>query len=575
MMQKRWFIRNTPDSELVTALCDQLNISLPMGQLLVQRGIHTYEDAHRFFRPQLDNLHDPFLLPDMKEAVDCLNSTLQNDEKILLFGDYDVDGTTAVALCWSVLSQHTDKLDFYIPDRYTEGYGLSQQGIDYAVANGFSLLITLDCGVKSNELIQQARERGLSVIVCDHHEPGEQLPPCWVLDPKRKDSLYPYHELSGCGVGFKLMHALYLQNKWDDQLLWQQLDLVAVSIAADIVPITGENRTLCFHGLNQLNKQPRPGIEALLEGAQKTLPLTLTDVVFTIAPRINAAGRIHTGRKAVALLISGDWDDLRVLAQSIHENNLERRELDAEITTEALSLLAETHGHTSAVTTVVFQPHWHKGVIGIVASRLQEHYYRPTIVLTESNGKLTGSGRSIQGLDLHQALHACSEHLEQFGGHAFAAGMTLLPEQLAPFRDAFNRVVAATLAPEHLVPQQEIDVEIQFSDLFAPGESIQQIPKFKRILQQLEPHGPGNMKPVFITKNVFIYDVRLLKDAHLKLEVRQAETPFSLPGIGFNLADKYELCQEGLPVDLVYTLETNRWQNRETLQLNIKDIRLS
>lgn len=574
-MQKRWFIRNTPDSTLVNKITSSLNVSIPMGQLLVQRGIKTYEEAHQFFRPELKSIHNPFLLPDMSEAVSLLNQHIEEKQKILLFGDYDVDGTTAVALCWTVLKQHTDHVDFYIPDRYAEGYGLSQKGIDFAVEEGFSLLITLDCGVKSNDLIQQARERGLHVIVCDHHEPGETLPPCLVLNPKRSDSNYPYRELSGCGVGFKLMHALHLENQWDETILWQQLDLVAISIGADIVPITGENRTLCFHGMKELNQNQRPAVEALLESAKKTLPLSLTDVVFTIAPRINAAGRIHTGRKAVSILISDDWTELRALAQSIHENNLERRELDAEITSEALELLDSETNNQNQVTTVVFQPHWHKGVIGIVASRLMEHHYRPTIVLTESNGKLTGSGRSIRGLDLHQALYACSEHLEQFGGHAFAAGMTLLPEKLLDFKIRFNQIVQDMIQPENLVPQQEIDVEIDFSDLFEPGEPIHQVPKFKRILNQLEPHGPGNMKPVFITKNVFIYDVRLLKDAHLKLEVRQADTPFSIPGIGFNMADKFDLCQEGLPVDLIYTLETNVWQNKETLQLNIKDIRLS
>jgi single-stranded-DNA-specific exonuclease len=498
-----------------------------------------------------------------------------SNEKIMLFGDYDVDGTTAVAVMWNVLTEHYAHIGFYIPDRYAEGYGVSKQGIDYANEQGITLIIALDCGVKSVELVAYAKSLGIEFIVCDHHTPGDTLPDGIILDPKRTDCAYPYKELSGCGVGFKLLQALCRANNWDTTNLFAQLDLLAISIGADIVPITGENRILCYHGLKQLNENPRPGIAEILRIAGKEFPLTLTNVVFIIAPRINAAGRIHTGKKAVRLMISTDRKELQEMAESIHADNEERRGLDQAITAEALEQIAQDIHFENKRSTVVFRGDWHKGVIGIVASRLIENHYRPTIVLTESNGKATGSARSIRGLDIHEALQQCTDLLEQFGGHAFAAGMTLPLENVEAFRDRFEKVVNELLLPEMSVAEQTIDLDLAFSEIFLAGEKFGQIPKLKRILNQLEPHGPGNMKPVFVTRNVFAQQARLLKDVHLKVVLEQPGSSATIEGIGFNMPDKYELVQSGEPFDVLYTLETNRWNDRETLQLNIKDIRAS
>jgi single-stranded-DNA-specific exonuclease len=574
-MTKRWFINTLPPQEDITNLSQQLNINEVLATILLQRGITTFDEAQLFFRPKLEHLHDPFLMKNMDLAVNRIQQALEKGEKILLFGDYDVDGTTSVALLWSVMKSFYENLDFYIPDRYAEGYGISFQGIDYAKQLGAGLIIALDCGIKAHDKVLYATEKGIDFIICDHHEPGETVPEAIVLDPKQKDCNYPYKELAGCGVGFKLLQALFQQYEWDTKILFENLDLVSISIAADLVPITGENRILAYYGLQLLNKRPRPGIQEILIKAKKDLPLTLTNVVFIIAPRINAAGRIHEGKKAVQLLISEERDELRTLADSIEKDNVERRKLDQEITQHALELLIEDENFQNKITTVVFHDSWHKGVIGIVASRLIENYYKPTIVLTESNGKITGSARSIRGLNIHDALEQCADFLEQFGGHAFAAGMTMLPEQLEAFKQRFEEVVQQNILQEDLVPIQHVDYELAFKDIFEDNENRFLIPKFKRILDQLEPHGPGNMKPVFVSKNVYAEDVRVLKDEHLKLSLTQPHTGIVINAIGFGLADKLDLVLSKEPLDILYTLETNVWNQQETLQLNVKDIRLS
>jgi single-stranded-DNA-specific exonuclease len=574
-MQKRWLIKNLPDQSAISTLNEALQVEPTVSKLLLQRGIASFDEAQAFFRPQLNGIHDPFLMQDMQRAVDRVNEAMRSNEKIMLFGDYDVDGTTAVAVMWNVLTEHYAQIEFYIPDRYAEGYGVSKQGIDYAHTQGITLIIALDCGVKSVELVAYAKSIGIDFIVCDHHTPGDVLPDGIILDPKRSDCAYPYKELSGCGVGFKLLQALCAANHWDTANLFAQLDLLAISIGADIVPITGENRILCYHGLKQLNENPRPGIAEILRIAGKEFPLTLTNVVFIIAPRINAAGRIHTGKKAVRLMISTDRGELQEMAESIHADNEERRGLDQAITAEALEQIAQDVHFEGKRSTVVFREDWHKGVIGIVASRLIENHYRPTIVLTESNGKATGSARSIRGLDIHEALQQCTDLLEQFGGHAFAAGMTLPLENVEAFRERFEKVVNELLLPEMSVAEQTIDLDLQFSEIFLTGEKNGQIPKLKRILNQLEPHGPGNMKPVFVTRNVFAQQARLLKDVHLKVVLEQPGSSAAIEGIGFNMPDKYDLVQSGEPFDVLYTLETNRWNDKEILQLNIKDIRAS
>lgn len=574
-MQKRWLIKNVPEQGQIDALSAALKVEPAVSTILLQRGIHSFDEAQHFFRPKLEDLHDPFLMKDLREAVERINLAMADGQKILFFGDYDVDGTTAVAVMWNVLVEHYPHIDFYIPDRYAEGYGISSQGIDYAAENGISLIIALDCGVKSIDKVAYAKSLGIDFIVCDHHTPGDALPDCLVLDPKREDCEYPYKELSGCGVGFKLLQGLCAANAWDTTTLFKQLDLLAISIGADIVPITDENRILCYHGLQLLNRQPRLGITEILKVAGKALPLNLTNVVFVIAPRINAAGRIHTGKKAVSLMISENKEELQEIAESINLNNDERRELDKIITAEALMQIEKDATFESKVSTVVFQQDWHKGVIGIVASRLIENHYRPTIVLTESNGKATGSARSIRGLDIHQALEQCADLLEQFGGHTFAAGMSMPLENVAAFSERFESVVQQLLAKEDMVPQQIIDYELNFNDIFLPGELLNQVPKLKRILNQFEPHGPGNMKPVFTSSNVFVKDVRILKDEHLKFIFGQPNSTVTIDAIGFNMIDKYPLTQTGEPLDIVYTLETNAWRDLETLQLNLKDIRTS
>lgn len=572
-MQKRWLIKSAVDDTIVEEFRSLLKVDKIVGTLLLQRGIQSFDEANLFFRPELSQLHDPFLMKDLREAADRINSAIANNERILLFGDYDVDGTTAVALMYTFLRKHYENVDFYIPDRYAEGYGVSYQGIDHAQAEGCALIISLDCGIRSVEHVAYAKSKNIDFIVCDHHNPGNELPDCLVLDPKRKDCAYPYKELSGCGVGFKLLQGLVVMNSWDLNELFDQLDLLAVSIGADIVPVTGENRVLCYFGMQHLNAKPRKAFQELLLVAKRSFPLSLTDVVFTIAPRINAAGRLRFGRFAVQLMISENSDEIRQLALEIDEDNKERRTIDQVITREALEMIDADPSFLTSKSTVVFKQDWHKGVVGIVASRLIEKHFKPTIVLTESNGKATGSARTTNHFDIHEALTRCEHLLEQFGGHTHAAGMTMALENVEEFRREFDKVVGSLITLEDATPEQEIDIEINFDEIFLPGENRMKLPRLKRILDQFEPHGPGNMKPVFLVRNVYATDQRILKEEHLKLKVVQPNSDVALDAIGFNLADKADLTASGVPFDLAFTLETNRWQERETIQLNIKDIR--
>lgn len=571
-MQKRWLVKTPKPGTLIESFRSTLKVDPIVAELLLQRGIDNFEDAERFFRPKLSELHDPFLMQDMERAVERLQEAIDQQQRVLLFGDYDVDGTTAVAVLYTFLKD-TLPVEFYIPDRYTEGYGLSTKGIDFAEEHGVQLMITLDCGIKSVDKVAYARSKGIDMLVCDHHTPGEVLPDAIVLDPKREDCAYPFKELSGCGVGFKLLQGLCERNNWSLEPLFELLDLLAVSIGADIVQVTGENRILSYHGMLQLNKHPRLAFREMLRLAKREFPVTLTDVVFTIAPRINAVGRLRSGMVAVRLMISDDETEIRMLATELDEDNMQRRELDKSITEEAIELVAADFSHEARCTTVAYAPDWHKGVVGIVASRLIEKWFRPTIVLTLNDGKITGSARSVAGFDIHAAIQQCEDLLEQFGGHAHAAGLTLLPENLEAFQNRFEQVVKASILKESLVELQEIDVELGFEEIFLPEEDRRKLPRLKRILQQFEPHGPGNMKPVFVSRNVYSTEVRLLKEQHIKLSMAQPLNDVVMEGIGFNMQDKYDSVAAGIPFDVVYTLETNRWNGKETVQLNIKDVR--
>ncbi len=575
-MNKKWLIKEAPNAIQVQQLKKVLNVSEVIAYMLVQRGIDDHDTARSFFRGTLDELHDPLLMKDMDRAVNRVNKALKEHEKIMVYGDYDVDGTTAVSLMYSVLSNHTSSIDYYIPDRYEEGYGVSEKGIKSAHEKGVTLLITLDCGIKANAQVELANSLGIDVIICDHHTPGEQLPEAIVLDPKRDDCQYPYKGLSGCGVGFKLLQALTQNNHWNKEELFVHLDLLAISIGADIVPVTGENRLLTQYGLKVINtsKNLRLGIEIMLNLAKKEKPLTLTDIVFTIAPRINAAGRIDDAKKVVKLLTSNDKNEVRTIAKTIHEYNEERRALDKEITEEALAVIAEDPHFEKKCTTVVYGANWHKGVVGIVASRLIENYYRPTIVLTQSkDGKTwTGSARSIKDIDIYQLLEKCKKHLDKFGGHVAAAGLTLKDENLQDFIDCFEKETAKIIKSETLIPEQLVEKDLPFDTVFVEGESTREVPRLLRILKQFEPHGPGNMKPCFLAKNVYADDVKLLKGEHLKMKVYQPEFKRYIDAIYFNCPEALEVVQQG-PFDMVYTLDENQFKGRTTPQIMVKDIR--
>ncbi len=562
-MQKKWLVKDIPPAAEVKKLAQAININPALASLLVQRGITGYEQAKSFFRLSLDHLHDPFLMQDMALAVRRLAAAIEKKENILIYGDYDVDGTTSVAMMVTFLRQHTDKVDYYVPDREGEGYGVSEQGVRWAIDHGINLIISLDCGIRAHDKVAMAQEKSIDFIICDHHTPGEALPPATaVLDPKRSDCHYPYKELSGCGVGFKLLQGLTKVNRWEEADLWPLLDLVAVSIAADIVPITGENRVLCHFGLRRLAQEPRPGLAALIKVGALKSPLTVTRVVFGIAPRINAAGRMEHANGAVELLLSHDEEEAAILAGQINSKNEYRKETELEIVEEALAMIdAEGEGKK---TTVLYQPHWHKGVIGIVASKCLEHFHRPTIILTQSNGKATGSARSVSGFDIHAAIGACGELLEQFGGHKYAAGLTLKTENIAAFKQRFEEVVAASITEEQLTPAIRIDEELELGVISA---------NFIKIIDQMEPFGPGNMKPVFVTRRLRVAgQPRLLKELHLKMDVVD-EDGVVLAAIGFNMPEAYQQVAGGGYFDMVYTLEENDFRNQKTIQLHIKDIK--
>ena len=568
----RWTLKPNPDSQKVVHLAQALNVEEFVAMLLVQRGIETFEEARDFFRPKLEHLHNPFLMKDMDKAVARIELAIANQEKILVFGDYDVDGTTAVSLVSSYLKTYYSNVATYIPDRYDEGYGISFKGIDYADDNEFSLIIALDCGIKSIDHVAYAKERNIDFIICDHHRPGEFLPDAVaVLDPKRDDCSYPYDELCGCGIGFKLIQALGENRNQSIEDLTPYLDLVATAIAADIVPMTGENRVLAYFGLQVINSDPRPGIKALIHQIKKQT-LDITDVVFIIAPRINAAGRIKHGNHAVELLSEFDFEQAQQFASEIEKYNSDRKELDKQITIEALSQIVE-NDEIVGFTTVVYQEDWHKGVIGIVASRLIETHYRPTLVFTKSGDKLAASARSVKGFDVYNALEACSEHLEQFGGHKYAAGMTLKEENYPVFKKAFEKVVSETIHPDMLLPEIAIDAELDFTEI---------TPKLIRILKQFEPFGPLNMTPIFISKN--INDTGYPKnmgseEAHLKLFVKQSRPENSgfdtegIAAIGFGLGNKINLVTDKKPFDAVYCLDENEWNGKVTIQLRLRDIK--
>ena len=561
----RWTIKPKPSEDKIKHLAQALNVEDFVATLLVQRGIETFEDAKNFFRPSLDHLHDPYLMKDMEKAVARIELAIENQENILVFGDYDVDGTTAVSLVSSYLKTYYPNVATYIPDRYDEGYGISFKGIDFADDNGMSLIIALDCGIKSIDHVAYAKERNIDFIICDHHRPGKDLPEAVaILDPKRDDCSYPYDELCGCGIGFKLIQALGLNRGQTIEDLASYLDLVAAAIAADIVPMTGENRVLAYFGLQVINSDPRPGIKALVHQVKKQT-LDITDVVFIIAPRINAAGRIKHGNHAVELLTEFDFEQAQQFASEIEQYNSDRKDLDKQITKEAL-LQIEVNEEKDRFTSVVYQENWHKGVIGIVASRLIENYYRPTLVFTKSGDKYAASARSVKGFDVYNALEACSQHLEQFGGHMYAAGMTLKEENYSIFKEAFEKQVQETIHPDMLIPEIEIDAEIDFADI---------TPKLTRILKQFEPFGPLNMTPVFLTKNVKDtgYAKKLGEDnAHLKLFVKQNNSE-GIPAIGFGLGNKMELTTNQKPFEAVYCIDENEWNGKISIQLRLKNIK--
>lgn len=578
-MDKRWLIKKPASREVVAKLIEELGVSRPVANILAQRGVKNFDDAKKFFRPELKHLHDPFLMKNMSAAVDRIERAIAANENILIYGDYDVDGTTAVTLVYDYLTQDYGQVGYYIPDRYKEGYGLSDAGVDFAIDNSFSLIITLDCGIKEIEKIERARENGVDVIVCDHHTPGEILPDAIILNPKQIDCTYPFKELSGCGVGFKLIQALQQVRGRDLEEIYSLLDLAMVSIGADIVSMTGENRILSFFGLEIINKNPRLGFKKLLEIANKKGTLNITDVVFILAPRINAAGRIDSGNKAVELLLAKTNEEVENISLAINEHNETRKDLDKLITAEALEMIASNEQWKNAKSTVVFKSDWHKGVVGIVASRLTETYYKPTIVLTESNGKAVGSARSVVGFNIYDAIHACSDLLDQFGGHNFAAGLTLPIDNVAIFRRRFEEAVSSTISDKLLTPEIVIDDEIELRDIYEnkPGG----IPKFYRVLNQMAPFGPDNMRPVFITRNVKILpQSRLLKEEHLKLSLMQEEYPeIIVDAIGFKMGEKWnEINPEMHPhkkFDVVYSLEENHWQGNSNLQLVVRDIKIS
>ena len=571
-MINKWIYRTLSEQQIETQskLAEELSISPVLAQLLVQRDILTFDDARSFFRPDLANLHDPFLMADMDKAVERLTKAMRHNEKILIYGDYDVDGTTSVSLVYKFLKQFYSNVDFYIPDRYNEGYGISIQGIDYAATNDFKLVIALDCGIKAVEKVKYATSVGVDFVICDHHTPDATLPPAVaVLDPKRDDCNYPYEHLSGCGVGFKLMQAFTIVNNIDFAQLVPLMELLALSIASDIVPITGENRILAFYGLKQINSNPSIGLKSILDVCGLTdKEISISDIVFKIGPRINASGRMKLASEAVQLLVSSNPVFAKEKSDTINEYNNDRKDLDKNITDEAIALIASDERFIARRSIVVHKPDWHKGVIGIVASRLSEEYYKPSIVLTNSNGLASGSARSVPGFDIYKAIDSCRDLLENFGGHMYAAGLSMKEENILPFTERFEKFVFENILEEQTYPQIDIDAVLEFKDI---------TPKFFRVLKQFGPFGPGNMKPVFVSKKVFDYGTSRLvgkEQEHLKLELVDSSSENVINGIAFRMHEYNDHLKALNPLDICYTLEENNFNGNTSIQLMIRDIKI-
>ncbi|MBP9067908.1 MAG: single-stranded-DNA-specific exonuclease RecJ [Bacteroidia bacterium] len=569
-MEKHW---NIPDlkkgAQDISKIQEILKVDRVIASLLYQRNLKEYDEIKTFFRPELTQLHDPFIMKGMSVAIDRIDKAIANKEKILIYGDYDVDGTTAVSVVYRFFKTHTDQIAYYIPDRYAEGYGISFKGIDFAKDNGFSLIIALDCGIKAIDKIDYANERNVDFIICDHHLPGETIPKAIaVLDPKQHDCKYPYKELSGAGIGFKLIEAYSRKNNLDLQLCYNFLDLVVTSIAADIVPITGENRVLAHFGLEKMNTNPRPGLKALLNMNQLAREITITNLVFVLSPRINAAGRIKQGSAAVELLVCENEDEANELAKGINDTNTQRKDLDLGTTTEAFALLENDPITEFRKTTVLFSDKWHKGVVGIVASRLIEKYYKPTIVLTESDGKATGSARSVRDYDIYSAIEKCSDLLEQFGGHKFAAGLTMKKENVGDFIARFEDVVSRSISDDQLIPQLQIETELEFHEITQ---------KLVRILKQFAPHGPENMMPVFLSKNVFDNGwAKIVGANHLKLELFQKSNPnIRFSAIAYDKGDYVKFFHDKTPMSIAYKIQENEFNGKTSIQLVIEDFKVS
>lgn len=565
---KKWIEKDHVSEASVQALSNSINLNPVLSKILIQRGIDDFDKAKDFFRPKLENLHDPLLMKDMDKAVERIMLAFDKDESILVYGDYDVDGTTAVASMYGFLKSIHNKVGYYIPDRYLEGYGISSQGIDYAKENNFHLIISLDCGIKATDKVAYASSLNIDFIICDHHLPDEVVPAAVaVLDPKQKDCPYPFKELSGCGVGFKLIQALCSKKQLPDHIAFEYLDLLAVSIAADIVSVVGENRILAYYGLEKINFNPRAGIKAMLKNASITGKINISHLVFQVSPRINAAGRIDHAHLAVKLLIAHNEDEADLIAQQISDKNNRRKDFDQSITTEALEMINASKKLKTAKTTVLYQKNWHKGVIGIVASRCIEHFYRPTIILTESNGKATGSARSVDGYNIHKAIEKCSNLLDQFGGHKFAAGLTLSLNNIDAFTEKFEQIVSAEIREEQLTPKIHIDT---FLDL----EQINE--RFYHILSQMDPFGPNNMQPVFAAKDVvLVEDAFIMKEKHLKIVVKQREGQQAITAVGFGMANFKELLLSNESFEIAFNIQQNEYKGINSLQLMLKDIRLS
>lgn len=568
-MEKFWKIHGPDDSIASRSLQEKLNVDRIVARLLELRKIFSYEEAKTFFRPELNQLHDPFLMKGMHVAIERINVAISKNEKVLIYGDYDVDGTTAVSIVYSFFKEHIQNISYYIPDRYKEGYGISFQSIDFAAEHNFSLIVALDCGIKANDKVDYANKKNVDFIICDHHLPGSELPKAVaILDQKQNDCPYPYKELSGAGIGFKLIQAFSIAYKLNPEICYPYLDLVAISIAADIVPITGENRVMAHYGLEKINTNPRPGIKALLNINQQKNPATISTLVFTLGPRINAAGRIEHGSKAVELLTCEEEVQADEFALAINDTNMQRRDLDMGTTTEAFELLDNDSLTKSKRTTVLFNENWHKGVIGIVASRLIEKYYRPTIILTESDGKVTGSARSVREFDVYSAIEKCSDLLEQFGGHKFAAGLSLKKENVEAFKLKFESVVSESITEDQLTPKIEVDIEVGFHEL---------TDKLLRILKQFAPHGPENMSPLFCSRSVFDTGWgQVFGNNHLKLELFQKSNPnIRFQAIAFDKGDYVNFFQRKIPMDILFKIQENEYKGITTIQLVIEDLRVS